>query len=104
MTKHEKWVGTATDLLKALNLDTSETIKNQKVWPKTANALGIGSVTVASAQSIGGSLGSAIAPAKVVSEPAAMALPRSAVIPVSVITSAIMTIVPMPTVAETLCA
>ena len=32
---------------------------------ETANALGIGSVTVASIQSIGGSLGSAIAPAKV---------------------------------------
>jgi lactate permease len=32
---------------------------------ETANALGIGAVTIASAQSIGGSLGSAIAPAKV---------------------------------------
>ena len=32
---------------------------------ETARALGIGSVTVASVQSIGGSLGSAIAPAKV---------------------------------------
>ena len=32
---------------------------------ETANALGIATVTVASAQSIGGSLGSAIAPAKV---------------------------------------
>ena len=32
---------------------------------ETANALGIGSVTVASIQSVGGSLGSAIAPAKV---------------------------------------
>ena len=32
---------------------------------ETANAIGIGTVTVASIQSIGGSLGSAIAPAKV---------------------------------------
>ena len=32
---------------------------------ETANALGVGTVTVASIQSIGGSLGSAIAPAKV---------------------------------------
>ena len=45
--------------------NTSANIMFGGLQVETANALGIGAVTVASIQSIGGSLGSAIAPAKV---------------------------------------
>ena len=45
--------------------NTNSNVMFGELQLQTANTLGIGSVTISSAQSIGGSLGSAIAPAKV---------------------------------------
>jgi hypothetical protein len=37
---HDGWIGTATELLTALNVRVSEAARRSKLWPLTAQALG----------------------------------------------------------------